>query len=145
MAGRKEPLATLPHKEVSTPMGGPLRDLPHHFSARLPPPTTANMENPRHLPCFSLIYLSGNSRTQAELCKPCPTPLLLAQDLSTVSDSIMSFQPPSLADNATFFMLLFSNNHPLSLNWNDSHCTKRMSLFKVSFAFSITCLQLRFT
>ena len=42
-------------------------------------------------------------------------------------------------------MPLSSNNHPLSLNWNDSCHTKTMSQFRVLFMFSTICLQPRFT
>ena len=78
-------------------------------------------------------------------CLPCPTPLLLAQDLSIVNGSIVFSLPPSLADNTTFFMLLFSNSHLLLLNWKGSRHTKMMSLFRVLFVSFITCVRHRFT
>ena len=78
-------------------------------------------------------------------CHLRPTSPLLTQDLSTVNDSTTSFLPPFLVNSAIFFMLPFSNNHPLSLSWKDSHHMRTMSPFKVLFAFFITYLRPRFT
>ena len=66
--------------------------------------------------------------------KPCrlrPTLPLLAQDPSTVNDSIVSSLPLFLADNVIFSMLPSFNNPPLSPNWKDNHRMKMMSRFKV--------------
>ena len=78
-------------------------------------------------------------------CPPHPTLLLLVQDLSIVNASTMSSLPPSLADNATFFMLPFSNNPPLSHSWKDNRRMKTMSPFRASSAFFTTCPRPRFT
>ena len=90
-------------------------------------------------------FVFSSRSSCAKTCHPHPTPLLHAQDLLIANDSTVSFLPPSLADNATFFTLPFSNNPPSSLNWNDSHHTKRMSPSKVLSASSIICLPLRST
>ena len=76
-------------------------------------------------------YMFSSRLSCVITCHPRPTPPRLAQDLSTVSDSIMSFLPLSLADNATFSMLPSSNNHPLSPNWKDSRHMKTMSPSRV--------------
>ena len=62
----------------------------------------------------TFVFLSRLSCVKT--CHLHPTPLLLAQDLSIVNDFTVSSPQHSLVDSATFSMLLFSNNHPLSLN-----------------------------
>ena len=44
MAGRKEPMPPLLNKEVSSQMRGTIQDLSSHFSHRLSPLSTTNME-----------------------------------------------------------------------------------------------------
>ena len=81
--------------------------------------------------CVVQTYVFSSHLSCVITCHPRPTPPLLAQDLSTVSDSIVSFLPLFLADNATFSMLPSSNNRPLSPNWKDSRHMKMMSPSRV--------------
>ena len=74
------------------------------------------------------------------ICRLRPTPLLLVQALSIVNDSTVSFLLPSLANSATFFTPLSSNNPPLSRSWKDNHRMKTMRPFRALSASFTTCL-----
>ena len=66
--------------------------------------------------CVVQTFAFSSCPSCATTCHPRPTPLLLVRGLSTVNVSTVSFLPLSLADNATFSMLPFFNNHPLLLS-----------------------------
>ena len=72
MAWRKKSLSSLPSTETCTTKRRTLWNLTSYLTNHLSTPITTNMEDTQHLPHFPLIYISWNSWTQAELCKPTP-------------------------------------------------------------------------